>query len=110
MKLHEIRGAFKPKDSTGNSKIVKIDTYNMGELKLKVTFDYEAASGSRHSNVEYDEESFSEQFTITDIELAQRFEDEENDKVYPKGTNVDDIPDWVAEDEKAVEDELYKKD
>jgi len=113
MKLHEIRGSSKRKDSSNNTKNVTIDSYNMGEMKLKVTFDYEAGFSDRHGDNSSFDENHPEQFMITKIELAapltiEDFEGEE--KTYPKGTNVDDLPDWNdRKDTDLVLDELYGK-
>ena len=108
MKLHEIKG--KSKDSTGNTKVVTIDSYNYGEMKVKVTFDYEAGSSDRHGDNSSFDEDHPEQFNITKIELAAPLKDEEAEKTWPKGTDVKDLPDWNnRKDGELVEDELYKK-
>lgn len=110
MKLEEIRSHKKHKkqDSKENTKNVTIDSFKLGEMKLKVTFDYEAGFSDRHGdNSSYDEEH-PEQFTVTKIELAKAYEDDDGKK-YEKGTDVEDIPGWSKKDDDLVDDELYGK-
>lgn len=110
MKLEEIRSHKKParKDSSDNTKNITIDSFKLGELKLKVTFDYEAGFSDRHGDDSSYDEKHEEKFTVTKIELAKAYEDEDGRK-YEKGTDAEDIPGWGKKDEDLVDDELYGK-
>lgn len=107
MKLHEIKG--KPHSS---SEVISFayEDHGIGDLEIKVTYDFSPASKTRHGDNssfdEYHDESIEVLDAVLNAPADEVGEDGEVEKIWPKGTSVDKLPGWNKKTDQRLEDAL----
>lgn len=108
MKLHEI--AKHPKSGSSFENLT-VDTEAYGEIKVKVEYEYEESSTTRHGDDASFDERHSGSVDVVKVTLRQDVKEQDDDgeptdKVVSKGSDVDKLKHW--DDDKAVEKALDK--